>query len=163
MKTKLEDKDFIIEIINKNRRNGGVSLNIPILRNKFDKLMTKDVISKISLFSGRFTAKKEVVRENSLLLFFLFLHFLISVKKINTNVMIKKGDWFRCIKDQIESESAGAFIFKRGKIYKSILDNTITDEYGIYRLFDINRLKGYFIPYISNKRRGYGHKERKML
>ena len=49
MKTKLEDKDFIIEIINKNRRNGGVSLNIPILRNKFDKLMTKDVISKMSL------------------------------------------------------------------------------------------------------------------
>jgi hypothetical protein len=28
MKTKLEDKNFIIEIINKNRRNDGVSLNI---------------------------------------------------------------------------------------------------------------------------------------
>ena len=70
--------------------------------------------------------------------------------------MIKKGDKFRCIKDQIESESAGTFIFKRGKIYKSILDDAITDEHGINRLlgYDINRLKEYFIPYISNKRHG---------
>ena len=82
--------------------------------------------------------------------------------------MIKKGDKFRCIsKDQIESESTGTFIFKKGKIYKSMLDNSITDEHGINRLlgyyYDINRLKEYFIPYISNKRGGYGRKEGKKV
>ncbi len=79
--------------------------------------------------------------------------------------MIKKGDKFRCIKDQIESESAGTFIFKKGKIYKSMLDDAITDEHGINRLlgYDIFRLKDYFIPYISNKRGGYGRKERKKV
>ena len=46
MKTK---SDFIIEIINNNRRNGGVSLNILTINCKiFDKSIIKDVISKIS-------------------------------------------------------------------------------------------------------------------
>ena len=49
MKTKLEDKDFIIEIINKNRRNDGVSLNILTTNSKmFDRSIIKDVILKIS-------------------------------------------------------------------------------------------------------------------
>ena len=49
MKTKLEDKDFIIEIINNNRWNGGVSLNILTINSKmFDRSITKDVILKIS-------------------------------------------------------------------------------------------------------------------
>ena len=53
MKTKLEDKNFIIEIINKNRRNGGVSLNILTINSKmFDKSITKDVILKISSLLG---------------------------------------------------------------------------------------------------------------
>ena len=53
MKTKLEDKDFIIEIINNNRRNGGVSLNILTINSKiFDRSITKDVISEISLLLG---------------------------------------------------------------------------------------------------------------
>jgi hypothetical protein len=53
MKTKLEDKDFIIEIINKNRRNDGVSLNILTINSKiFDRFITKDVISKISSLLG---------------------------------------------------------------------------------------------------------------
>ena len=91
----------------------------------------------------------------------------VTVEKLAKDMNIKKGDKFKCIKDQIESESAGTFIFKRGKIYKSILDDTITDEHGINRLlgydYDINRLKEYFIPYISNKRGGYGRKAREML
>ena len=53
MKTKLENKDFIIKIINKNRRNDGVSLNILTISSKmFDRSMTKDVISKISSLLG---------------------------------------------------------------------------------------------------------------
>ena len=50
MKTKL---DFIIEIINNNRRNGGVSLNILTMNSKmFDRSITKDIISKISSLLG---------------------------------------------------------------------------------------------------------------
>ena len=50
MKTKLEDKNFIIEI---NRRNGGVSLNILTMNSKiFNRSITKDVISKISSLLG---------------------------------------------------------------------------------------------------------------
>jgi hypothetical protein len=53
MKTKLEDKDFIIEIINKNRRNDGVSLNILTINSKiFDRFITKDVRLKISSLLG---------------------------------------------------------------------------------------------------------------
>jgi hypothetical protein len=53
MKTKLEDKNFIIEIINKNRRNGGVSLNILTMNSKmFDRPITKDVSKKISSLLG---------------------------------------------------------------------------------------------------------------
>jgi hypothetical protein len=53
MKTKLEDKDFIIEIINKNRRNDGVSLNILTTNSKmFDRSIIKDVILKISSLLG---------------------------------------------------------------------------------------------------------------
>ena len=50
MKTKL---DFIIEIINNNRRNDGVSLNILTINSKmFDRSITKDVILKISSLLG---------------------------------------------------------------------------------------------------------------
>jgi hypothetical protein len=50
MKTKLEDKNFIIEI---NRWNGGVSLNILTINSKmFDRFITKDIISKISSLLG---------------------------------------------------------------------------------------------------------------
>ncbi len=53
MKTKLDDKDFIIRFINNNRRNSGVSLNILTISSKmFDRFMTKDVISKISSLLG---------------------------------------------------------------------------------------------------------------
>ena len=53
MKTKLEDKNFISEIINKNRRNGGVSLNILTINSKmFDRSITKDVKPKISSLLG---------------------------------------------------------------------------------------------------------------
>jgi hypothetical protein len=54
MKTKLEDKDFIIEIINKNRRNDGVSLNILTINSKmFDRSIAKDVRLK-NIFVIRF-------------------------------------------------------------------------------------------------------------
>lgn len=52
------DRDYnaalnILQECNKNnRRNGGVSLNIPILWNKFDRSITKDVISNISSLLG---------------------------------------------------------------------------------------------------------------
>ena len=53
MKTKLENKDFIIEIINNNRRSGGVSLNILTINSKmFDRSITKDVFPKISSLLG---------------------------------------------------------------------------------------------------------------
>ena len=50
VKTKL---DFIIEIINNNRWNGGVSLNILTINCKiFDRLIIKDVFPKISSLLG---------------------------------------------------------------------------------------------------------------
>ena len=53
MKTKLEDKDFIIEIINNNRRNCGVSLNILTFYSKmFDRSIAKNVSKKISSLLG---------------------------------------------------------------------------------------------------------------
>ena len=62
MKTKLEDKNFIIEIINKNRRNGGVSLNILTMNSKtFDRSITKDVISKISSLLGLSITQEAII------------------------------------------------------------------------------------------------------
>ena len=59
VKTKL---DFIIEIINNNRRNGGVSLNILTINSKmFDKPITKDVISKISSLLGSSITQEAII------------------------------------------------------------------------------------------------------
>jgi hypothetical protein len=80
--------------------------------------------------------------------------------------MIKKGDKFRCIKTLIYSNSD--LWYQKGKIYTSDMDGCITDEDG-----DIDHgwtgrraedeIEEYFIPYISNKRGGYGRKEGKKL
>ena len=79
--------------------------------------------------------------------------------------MIKKGDKFRCIKTLIYANSVW---YQKGRVYQSDMDGCITDEDG-----DIDhewtgrgseeKIKEYFIPYISNKRRGYGRKEGKKI
>ena len=81
--------------------------------------------------------------------------------------MIKKGDKFRCIKTLIYTGS-GDIWYHKGRVYQSDMDGCITDEDG-----DIDHewtgrraeeeIKKYFIPYISNKRRGYGRKEGKKV
>lgn len=79
--------------------------------------------------------------------------------------MIKKGDKFRCIKTLIYAGSD--LWYQKGRIYQSDIDGCITDEDG-----DIDHewtgraekeIEEYFIPYISNKRGGYGRKERKTV
>ena len=80
--------------------------------------------------------------------------------------MIKKGDKFRCIKTLIFASSN--LWYQKGKIYTSEMDGCITDEEG-----DIDHgwtgrraeveIKEYFIPYISNKRGGYGRKKGKTI
>ena len=80
--------------------------------------------------------------------------------------MIKKGDKFRCIKTLIYAHSD--LWYQKGKIYTSDMDGCITDEDG-----DIDHewtgrnaeeeIEEYFIPYISNKRGGYGRKERETI
>lgn len=80
--------------------------------------------------------------------------------------MIKKGDKFRCIKTLIYANSD--FWYQKGKIYTSDMDGCITDEDGdIDHEWDGRRaeeeIEKYFIPYISNKRGGYGRKEGKKV
>lgn len=91
----------------------------------------------------------------------LFLQYLTKGEE-----MIKKGDKFRCIKTLIYANSD--LWYQKGKIYTSEMDGCITDEDG-----DIDHewtgrraedeIEEYFIPYISNKRRGYGRKEGKKV
>ena len=75
--------------------------------------------------------------------------------------MIKKGDKFRCIKTM----QIGNFDpwYLQGKIYTSELDGCITDEEGDIDNEIGREDSGYFVPYISNKRRGYGRKKRKTV
>lgn len=73
--------------------------------------------------------------------------------------MIKKGDKFRCIKTLIYANSD--LWYQKGKIYQSNMDGCITDEDGDIEHEWCSRraeeeLAEYFIPYVSNKRRGYG-------
>ena len=80
--------------------------------------------------------------------------------------MIKKGDKFRCIKTLIYANSY--LWYQKGKIYTSDLDGCITDEDGdIVHEWSSRRdeeeIEEYFIPYISNKRGGYGRKEGKKV
>jgi hypothetical protein len=81
--------------------------------------------------------------------------------------MIKKGDKFRCIKTLLDN---GNFLYIKGRVYRSNKDNYIDSEQGCYdqckwsdgSIVDEDFLK-YFIPYISNKRGGYGRKEGKKV
>jgi hypothetical protein len=70
--------------------------------------------------------------------------------------MIKKGDKFRCIKTLIYADSI--LWYQKGRIYQSDMDGCITDEDGSIHIW-VEEIKKYFIPYISNKRGGYGRKE----
>ena len=91
----------------------------------------------------------------------LFLQYLTKGEE-----MIKKGDKFRCIKTLIYANSD--LWYQKGKIYTSDMDGCITDEDG-----DIDHewtgrraedeIEEYFIPYISNKRGGYGRKKGKTI
>ena len=91
----------------------------------------------------------------------LFLQYLTKGEE-----MIKKGDKFRCIKTLIYDNSD--LWYQKGKIYTSEMDGCITDEDG-----DIDHewtgrraedeIEEYFIPYISNKRGGYGRKKGKTI
>ena len=76
--------------------------------------------------------------------------------------MIKKGDKFRCIKD---FNKGSELLYKKGKIYLSNSDECIITESGYNHMWSNcdNLLLGYLIPYISNKRRGYGRKEGKKV
>ena len=77
--------------------------------------------------------------------------------------MIKKGDKFRCIKTLMYAHSD--LWYQEGKVYTSDQEGCITDEDG-----DIDHewtgrrgeeeIMKYFIPYISNKRGGYGRKNK---
>jgi len=71
--------------------------------------------------------------------------------------MIKKGDKFRCIKTLIYADSD--LWYQKGRIYQSDMDGCITDEDGTIDHIWAEEIKKYFIPYISNKRGGYGRKE----
>lgn len=72
--------------------------------------------------------------------------------------MIKKGDKFRCIKTLIYAHSD--LWYQKGKIYTSDMDGCITDEDGdIDHEWTKEEIEKCFIPYISNKRGGYGRKE----
>ena len=79
--------------------------------------------------------------------------------------MIKKGDKFRCIKTLIYAEHY--LWYKKGKIYVSEEDECITDEEGsVYHAWsadrqDTGKIAEYFIPYISNKRKGYGRSKKR--
>ena len=78
--------------------------------------------------------------------------------------MIKKGDKFRCIKTLIHANSD--LWYQKGRIYRSDMDGCITDEDGDMDHEWTSRraekkLEEYFIPYISNKRSGYGRKSNK--
>lgn len=75
---------------------------------------------------------------------------------------IVKGDLFRCIKTIRWNKK---LLYSKGKIYRSDEDGCITDEEGatLHIWVDYERTMEYFIPYISNKRKGYGRKERKTL
>lgn len=79
-------------------------------------------------------------------------------------VEIKKGDKFRCIRDIYSGlvNQNLCFWYIKGKIYNSDLDDCITDEDGdINHRWGKNEVYRYFIPYISNKRGGYGRKSNK--
>jgi hypothetical protein len=75
--------------------------------------------------------------------------------------MIKVGDKFRCIKDLRYREQY--LWYKKGRIYQSDEDGCITDEEGdtghvwpTDRQYERDCFLEYFIPYVSNKRKGYG-------
>ena len=75
---------------------------------------------------------------------------------------IKKGDKFRCIKTLIYANSD--LWYQKGRVYQSDMDGCITDEERNinHKWTGLNSIL-YFIPYISNKRRGYGRKEGKKV
>ena len=78
--------------------------------------------------------------------------------------MIKKGDKFRCIKTLIYAHSD--LWYQKGKVYTSDQDGCITGEDGEKNHYWTGRrgeedMMEYFIPYISNKRGGYGRKSDK--
>ena len=76
--------------------------------------------------------------------------------------MIKKGDKFRCIKTLRVAYSY--LWYQKGNIYISEMDGCITDEEGdIDHEWTGRGAKEYFIPYISNKRGGYGRKKGKTV
>ena len=80
--------------------------------------------------------------------------------------MIKKGDKFRCFKTLIYAEHC--LWYQKGKVYVSEQDECITDEEGSSNHVwssngETGKMLEYFIPYISNKRSGYGRKEGKTI
>ena len=76
--------------------------------------------------------------------------------------MIKIGDKFKCIKTLIPTGS-GDIWYHKGRVYQSDMDGCITDEDGDIDHMWIGGIEEYFIPYISNKRGGYGRKEGKKV